>query len=266
MTEFILQVRSLWLELIIDGLMKDYETKMKLSVIFAQNYPEIVEDYYCDDQERESSIMSLSVQIFTVPSIAHHLIESCDAMAKMLQGDTSHGAMRDGPEGLISGFITLLVENKDESGTLDLNAWLVEEKAEFQRGLMSLYDLTYLLSVVPAADMWSDNLRKNFRNGAVKVLEVLSMMQGMDQMKRQTGHHVEMEDNGWKLTYELQHHFGEIVRLVTSWAVSDKTVMLQLLDDTLKLINQKYQSETLKEKSKHLAFLGYNLILQRFQY
>ena len=101
MTEFILQVRSLWLELIIDGLMKDYETKMKLSVIFAQNYPEIVEDYYCDDQERESSIMSLSVQIFTVPSIAHHLIESCDAMAKMLQGETSHGTIRDGTDGLI---------------------------------------------------------------------------------------------------------------------------------------------------------------------
>ena len=87
MTEFILQVRSLWLELIIDGLMKDYETKMKLSVIFAQNYPEIVEDYYCDDQERESSIMSLSVQIFTVPSLAHHLIEKCDAMSKMLRGN-----------------------------------------------------------------------------------------------------------------------------------------------------------------------------------
>ena len=80
------QVRSLWLELIIDGLMKDYDSKQKLSVIFAQNYQEIVEDYYCDDQERESSIMSLSVQIFTVPSLAHHLIEKCDAMSKMLRG------------------------------------------------------------------------------------------------------------------------------------------------------------------------------------
>ena len=74
------------MELIIDGLMKDYETKRELAVIFAENYPEILQDYYRDDQERESSIMSLSVQIFTVPSLAHHLIEKCDAMSKMLRG------------------------------------------------------------------------------------------------------------------------------------------------------------------------------------
>ena len=150
----------------------------------------------------------------------------------------------------------MLHENKDENGTLDLNAWLVEEKSEFQRGLMSLYDLTYLLSVVPSRDMWSDALRNNFKNGAVKVLEILTMMQGMDKMRRQTGQHVEMEDNGWKLTYELQHHFGEIVRLVTSWAVSDKSVMLQLLEETLRLITLKHDPSTLKEKSKYLAFLG----------
>ena len=150
----------------------------------------------------------------------------------------------------------MLSENKDESGALDFNAWVVEERSEFQRGLMSLYDLTYLLSVVPDPERWTDALRTNFRNGAVKVLEVLSMMQGMDQMKRQTGQHVEMEDNGWKLTYELQHHFGEVVRLVTSWAVSDKSVMLQLVDETLKLITLKHPSEALKEKSKYLAFLG----------
>ena len=80
------------MELIIDGLMKDYDTKRELAVIFADNYQEILEDYYCDDQERESSIMCLSVQIFTVPSLAHHLLERCDAMAKMLKGDDKPGA------------------------------------------------------------------------------------------------------------------------------------------------------------------------------
>ena len=83
-----IKVRSLWLELMIDGLMKDYESKRELAVIFTDNYQAIMEDFYCDDQERESSITSLSVQIFTVPSLAHHLLEKCDAMSKMLQGMT----------------------------------------------------------------------------------------------------------------------------------------------------------------------------------
>ena len=155
---------------------------------------------------------------------------------------------------VMSGFITLLCENKDENG--DLTAWLVEEKTELNRGLMGLNDLTYLLSVVPAQHLWSDKLRANFRNGTNRVLEVLSLIQGIDQMKRQTGQHVEMEDNGWKITYELQTHFGEVVRLITAWAVTDRSVMVQLIEETLRLINLKHGTAALKEKSKYLAFLG----------
>ena len=234
-----LKVRSLWLELMIDGLMKDYDTKRELAVIFTDNYQDILEDYYCDDQEKESSIMTISVQIFTVPSLAHHVLEKCDAMSRML-----------------SGFLRLLNEAKDETGGFDLNSWLTEENNELRRALSSLNDLTYLLGVVPASHLWSDKLRTNFRSGTNRVLEVLSLIQGSDQMKRQTGQHVEMEDNGWKMTYELQSHFGDVVRLLSSWAVEDRTLMVQLIEETLRLINLKHSPEALKEKSKYLAFLG----------
>ena len=247
----------MWLELMIDGLMKDYETKRQLAVIFTENYQEILEDYYCDDQEKESSIMSLSVQIFTVPSLAHHLLEKCDAMSKMLQGTMTMATRLGADRLMISGFIKLLNENKDETGGVDLTSWLVEEKNELRRGLSSLNDLTYLLSVVPARHLWSDNLRTNFRNGTNRVVEVLGLIQGIDQMKRQTGQHVEMEDHGWKITYEVQTHFGEVVRLISSWAVEDRTVLVQLIDETLRLISLKHSSDVLKEKSKYLAFLGW---------
>ena len=84
---------------------------------------------------------------------------------------------------------------------LNLAPWQHDEKSEFQRGLTSLYDLTYLLAVVPRPDQWNSRLRTSFKAGAGKVLEVLAMMQGMDRMKRQVGQHVEMEDSGWKQTY-----------------------------------------------------------------
>ena len=147
--------------------MKDYESKKRLSVIFAKNYPLIVDDYLRDDQEKDASIMSLSVQIFTVPSLALHLIEHCDAMAKLIQG-----------------FQALLEDNK-EGDTLDLSPWQHDEKSEFQRGLTSLYDLTYLLSVVPAPAQWNSRIRTSFKNGAMKVMEILFWMQGMDEMKEE---------------------------------------------------------------------------------
>ena len=233
-----MKVRNLWLSLLISGLMKDYESKKRLSVIFADNYPLIVDDFLRDDQEKEASIMSLSVQIFTVPSLALHLVEHCDAMAKLIQG-----------------FQALLEDNK-EGDTLDLSPWQHDEKSEFQRGLTSLYDLTYLLSVVPAPAQWNSRIRTSFKNGAMKVMEILFLMQGMDKMKRQVGQHVEMEDSGWKQTYELQSNFSEIVRLVVTWAVADKTMLTSLIEETLKMITLRHNTSDMKEVSKYLAFLG----------
>ena len=234
-----LQVRNLWLSLLIGGLMKDYENKRQLSVIFTSNYPDIVEDYIRDNQERDASIMSLSVQIFTVPSLALHLMEQCDAMAKLMQG-----------------FLGLLEGNKEEEEMLNLAPWQHDEKSEFQRGLTSLYDLTYLLAVVPRPDQWNSRLRTSFKAGAGKVLEVLAMMQGMDRMKRPVGQHVEIEDSGWKQTYELQSNFGDIVKLTIQWAVADKTVLVYMIEETLKLITLRHKPSEMKEISKHLAFLG----------
>ena len=218
--------------------MKDYESKKQLSVIFADNYPLIVDDYLRDDQEKDASIMSLSVQVFTVPSLALHLVEHCDALSKLIQGFHS------------------LLDSYKEGDTLDLSPWQNDEKSEFQRGLASLYDLTYLLAVVPGPAQWNSRVRTSFKAGAMKVMGILFMMQGMDKMRRQVGQHVEMEDNGWKQTYELQNHFSEIVRLVVSWAVADKTVLTSMIEETLKMITLRHKPSEMKEVSKYLAFLG----------
>ena len=66
--------------------MKDYNTKQKLAIVFTENYTDIVDDYYRDDQERDACIMMLSVQIFTVPSLALQLMEQSDAMTRLMQG------------------------------------------------------------------------------------------------------------------------------------------------------------------------------------
>jgi len=75
-------------------------------------------------------------------------------------------------------------------------------------------------------------------------------------MKRQVGQHVEMEDVVWKVTYELQSYFGDIVRLIVNWAISDRAVLLHLIYETLKLITEKNDPSITKDMSKHLAFLG----------
>ena len=43
--------------------------------ILIENYETVMKDYLVDDQEQEKSILALTVQLLTVPSIAQSLIE-----------------------------------------------------------------------------------------------------------------------------------------------------------------------------------------------
>ena len=43
-------MRNLWSKVLIDGLMKDYESKKRLAVLFTSNYPTIVNNFITDDQ------------------------------------------------------------------------------------------------------------------------------------------------------------------------------------------------------------------------
>ena len=68
-----------------DFFLQNPENKLKVSEIYLEHYKTIMYDFMTDDQELDVSIANLSVQIFTVPSVAHHLIEKQDCLTKMIE-------------------------------------------------------------------------------------------------------------------------------------------------------------------------------------
>ena len=71
-----------------------------------------------DDQEADATVANLSVQIFTVPSVAHHLIEKCNGLSK-----------------LVEFFITIFNDEAKytDDGQLDLTDWLDERQYDYHR-------------------------------------------------------------------------------------------------------------------------------------
>ena len=61
--------RSSYFKLIMSTILLNIEMKKQLSIQYARLYPKMLTDFVYDDQEISASILSLSVQIFTVPSI-----------------------------------------------------------------------------------------------------------------------------------------------------------------------------------------------------
>ncbi|KAI8121103.1 E3 ubiquitin-protein ligase UBR1 [Lucilia cuprina] len=77
--------RTCWHRLLISGMLMEYDNKMALAQEFSKNYATIVQDFISDDHDHSFSIVSLSVQLFTVPSIAHYLIAHEDVWTSELR-------------------------------------------------------------------------------------------------------------------------------------------------------------------------------------
>lgn len=72
-------------------------------------------------------------------------------------------------------------KNQDGKLLFDRNG----STGSFKRAHVMLFDLRYLLSVVPTAEQWNDSLRRGFLSGLSLFIKLMKFMQGMDATTRQ---------------------------------------------------------------------------------
>lgn len=150
--------RTSWHRLLISGMLMEYENKKNLAILFTKIYTNIMQDFIHDDHEHSFSVVSLSVQLFTVPTIAHHLIAHESAFFKLM-----HTFYSECIEKYVQKKVLQFAKN-----TANLNL--------FKRATFILFDLRYLLSFKP--DVWTDSLRTGFLHGVQILMRLLKVMQG----------------------------------------------------------------------------------------
>ncbi|XP_044749932.1 E3 ubiquitin-protein ligase UBR2 [Coccinella septempunctata] len=197
--------RTHWHRLFISGMLPEYENKKALAKIFTKNYGHVLKDFIRDDHDHSYSIASLSVQLFTTPSIALNLIEEEDIFFMLL-----------------NTFVSECVPKCNKNGKLEFERNPVS--VGFKRAQHMLFDLKYLLSQVP--ETWNDNLRRNFLHGLNCLYNLLSMMQGMDAVTRQVGQHMEYEPE-WESAFNLHIKLAYCITLILNWCGSDKVVLVK---------------------------------------
>ncbi|XP_013101080.2 E3 ubiquitin-protein ligase UBR1 isoform X1 [Stomoxys calcitrans] len=199
--------RTCWHRLLISGMLMEYDNKMALAQEFSKNYATIVQDFISDDHDHSYSIVSLSVQLFTVPSIAHYLIAQEGIFYKLLHT-----------------FYHKSIEDYMQNKTLHFSK-NVSTLSHFKRAAYILYDLRYILSFKP--DFWTQELREGFNEGCKALLRVLNAMQGMESVTRQTGQHMDYEPE-WECAFNLHIKLANTISLVLEWAATDKEVLEKL--------------------------------------
>lgn len=203
--------RTHWHRLIISGMLLEYENKKAFAKVFMKNYGSVVKDFIKDDHEHTFSVSSLSVQVFTVPTLAHHLIAHDDALFILL-----------------NTFLSECSRKCNKSGKLEFER--NQSSQTFKRAQYMLYDLRYLLSAVPAT--WTDDLRRSFLQGLTIMLDLLKKMQGMDAVARQIGAHMEYEPE-WETAFNLHIKLAYCISLILQWCGTDKVVLVKAYRATL---------------------------------
>lgn len=195
----------------------EYENKKVLAIIFTKLYPTLMQDFIRDDHEHSFSVVSLSVQLFTVPTIAQHLIAYESAFFKLM-----HTFYSESIERHVKKKILAFAKN-----AANLNV--------FKRTAHILFDLKYLLSFKP--DVWTDDLRKNFLHGVQILMKLLKEMQGMDSVFRQTGQHMEYEPE-WESAFNLHIKLAHAITLVLEWCGTDKVVLVKVYRMVLNALSE----------------------------
>jgi E3 ubiquitin-protein ligase UBR2 len=225
--------RAMWHRLLISGLLMEYENKKALAIGFIKAYTNIMQDFIRDDQYHSYSIVSLSVQIFTVPTIAQHLIAHHDAFFK-----------------LILTFYSECIERHIKNKVLQFSK-STTTMAVFKRASYILIDLKYLLSFKPT--VWTQELRAQFVHGVQILIRLLKCMQGTDQVVRQVGQHQEYEPE-WESAFTLNIKLSSLITLVLDWCSSDKVVLMKVYRMVLSALSEnKFIISQTKAEVKELA-------------
>lgn len=235
--------RSHWHRLLISAMLMEYESKKALAKVFTKKYGTVMKDFIRDDHDHSFSVSSLSVQIFTVPTLAHYLIAEEDALFTLL-----------------NAFISECSRKCNRESKLEFERNVTNHT--FKRAQFMLYDLRYLLSSVP--DKWTDLLRKGFLQGLSLMLNLLTMMQGMDAVSRQVGQHMEYEPE-WESAFNLHIKLAYCISLALEWCGTDKVILIKAYRATLKKLLENpcvgpKQVGEVQEVSTNIKYSGYAIL------
>ncbi|XP_063428523.1 E3 ubiquitin-protein ligase UBR2-like isoform X1 [Mytilus trossulus] len=223
--------RMLVHQMMMSGVLMDQECKKQFSIIFTKHYEAITREFVSDDHNRPVSITSLSVQIFTVPSVAKMLVTDHDLL-----------------DVIITTFLGFCEEKKNNDGKLSFER--NERSTSFKRACYVLYDVKYALICRPSPDEWSDKLRHSFLKGFKSFLKMLKMMQGMDGVMRQLGVHLEYEPE-WEGAFNLQLKQDDVITEFLEWCGTDRKVLIEAFKLTLEfLLKCKDKPATVKREDK----------------
>ncbi|EMP39579.1 E3 ubiquitin-protein ligase UBR1 [Chelonia mydas] len=233
--------RKILHELIFSSFFMEMEYKKLFAIEFVKYYKLLQKEYISDDHDRSISVTALSVQIFTVPTLARHLIEEQTVITIITET-----------------LLEVLPEYLDKNEKFNFQGY---SQDKLGRVYAVICDLKYILITKPT--VWTDRLRVRFLEGFRSFLRILTCMQGMEEIQRQIGQHIEV-DPDWEAAIAIQMQLKNILLMFQEWCACDEDLLLEAYKECHTAVMRCSTSSRSREKTV-LQLCGHTLESKRYR-
>ncbi|KAA1468351.1 hypothetical protein DENSPDRAFT_833612 [Dentipellis sp. KUC8613] len=170
--------------------------KITIASHFASVYPRIIDTYLLADREAETSIKYFALQLFTVPSVALHIVRNYNIVTRLL--------------GIITAFFTNQISNKrilyppDPRAQIDVDS----EPFRSKRFMPVFSDLRYLCHNEPVQRLIA---RKH--EFITQFAQTCQLFMCVNPNKRAATNHVEFETDGWISVFNVTLSLSRVIKI-----------------------------------------------------
>lgn len=178
------------------------EAKRQVALRVANVYPRLIESFILHDREPEHSLYHMTVQLFSVPSIATQLVVERGFLVVLLY--ILQALFANESEGRVTSLV--LPAPLPSRGRANPDTPLLRQ----QKCYHIFYDTRYLLS---AADVQRD-IVKHSETYLSAWLELFALFHSITPDTRAVNAHVEFESELWIQVFHINSHLGRIAKLL----------------------------------------------------
>ena len=163
---------------------------------FSNVYHRVIDAYLLVDREAETSIKYFALQLFTVPSVAYHIVRHHAIVSRLLA--------------IITAFFTNQIEGKHIVYPANAKAELDVESFPFKskRFMPVFSDLRYLCHNQPVQHLIAHN-----REFIVEFAKVCQLFMCINPNKRAATNHVEYETDAWISVFNVTLSLSRVIKV-----------------------------------------------------
>ncbi|KAG8855791.1 hypothetical protein FRB91_001680 [Serendipita sp. 411] len=231
-------------QIYITVLTMNQRNRLSVAVHYANVFHRIIDSYLLVDREAETSIKFFALDLFTVPSVAAHLVRENGVLKRLLA--------------VIAGFFTNQISNKriidppDYTHTMDVEAYPFRSK----RYMPIFSDIRYICN--------NNSVQKIISNGTdstSKFVTVCAMFMGIQPNKRARGNHVEYESDSWINVFNVTLSLSRVVKAFgEAFASSTQASLFACIEVVMSRIQRVCAMEEARLDSNHYTPISFHTV------